>query len=167
MWKCIGQKFLEMSSQFVERNLTSICKFSHWHYQTLLTVDFSFWNFYSKNLSQISFIAQHKPFLFTLGSLFLVAEWGIGVKLIQVLFEGRTSCIVYICFANYVYERNTSIDYCIIIRVCPPEHFDHEAISRLFRAKSEKCIKGTIRPIEIEGLSIHWKEVPWLLLLTL
>ena len=95
------------------------------------------------------------PYLFTLGSLFLVAERGVEVKLKQVLFEGGTRWIEYSCFVNYVYERSTSIDYFIIIRAYPPEHFDHEAMSRLFRAKSEKCIKGTIRPIEIEGLSIH------------
>ena len=142
-----------MSSQFLERNLTSICKFSHWQYQTLLIVDYSFGNFYPKNLAQISLFTQHISFLFTLGSLLPTAERGVEVKLIQVFLEGGTKWIEYKSFANNVYERNTLNVVLIVIRANPLEHLYLEAIDRIFRPKSEKCIKGAIGPIDIEGLS--------------
>jgi len=112
-----------MSSQFLERNLTSICKFSHWQYQTLLIVDYSFGNFYPKNLAQISLFTQHISFLFTLGSLLPTAERGVEVKLIQVFLEGGTKWIEYKSFANNVYERNTLNVVLIIIRANPLDIF--------------------------------------------
>jgi len=84
--------------------------------------------------------------------LFPTVERGVEVKLKQVLFGLVTKSIECNCLVNYVDERNTLVDVLIIIRAKPLEHPYLEAINRLFRLKSEKIIKGTIRPMDFESL---------------